>query len=121
MVEYSLLKEPDTAIQEINQKVGQLDKIKLSNNLRGQPFDEFRDWRSGVSDLLADLFADRAISQAFLTESEFIKRELPEDDTIKQLNEALDKSKIYLEQLNNGIKMGAYRPLADHRDSGNRS
>ncbi|MTT31570.1 hypothetical protein GMB86_06020 [Terrilactibacillus sp. BCM23-1] len=104
----NLNKSPKIAIQEINKKINDLEKvIKLYEQNKGN-LSIFEDWKSDVRNTLDQMFSEKSIGKDFLRETNVFVNKFSETDTSNKVNNAFKKAMVFLENLKSNIESGIY-------------
>lgn len=106
----NLNKSPKIAMQEINKKIDDLEKIIQLYGQNKRALNAFEDWKSDVKNTLDQLFSEKSISRDFLIETKVFVNKFSEMDTMNKVNDAYKKAKSFLENLKSDIESGIYPP-----------
>ncbi|MFD2615842.1 PD-(D/E)XK nuclease domain-containing protein [Terrilactibacillus laevilacticus] len=115
----NLNKSPKLAIQEINKKIDDLEKVMKLYELNKGNLSLFEDWKSDVKNTLDQMFSEKSISKDFLNETIVFVNKFSETDTTNKVNNAYKKAIVFLENLKSNIESGIY--LSEIDDSIDRS
>lgn len=117
MADIQLVKDSTIAIQEINEKLDELEEIMNPKYRKKLSFGEFDHWRHAASRMLKENFTEKSISTEFLTDTKVLLNKFSTLESEKRLESKFREAENYLQELREDIESGRYSLVENKIDS----